>query len=1043
MLPFIAKLIRLITEPRRQSQVACRVLYFCLALLPGCFATPSSEPEPIAAYRQALARFGISRPTLPRLSIDGVHQPCPREAPFGDYRCPALAAAGTQLDARLARTILSLSAGGHAKALAPILFGTSPSALDRSIELLEPLVAADPAGGEASTAVAVDLSAVLLARFELTQDPEDLLRAIEVAGRARRAPTPEPRLLFNLALAASKLQLGLQARELWRAYADQDPSSGWAEEARARAAAIRLPDADSATDLERALALPEGCIALGERVQPLQTLGETILDRWAQARVRGDASGDRAVLERAATVGGCLRRLGRERQTADQLLRLDQAPLEVAAAFAQLAEGRNRYQATDYGGALPILQAAGRRLAAEPFQPWARFWAAAALINLSRYEEAIAALDELTDRVDGDPALRGRALGIRGLAASRLGRNFEALQSYRQAVADLDASGRQGHRAWAYSLLAENLGLLGQPREALGARWQALQGLALDASDPSLIFLFEAARATLGEGKPHAAEYFVREAMARYRAAAAESRSPLRPPMLALLLAEALAAQGRHDGALEALDAGDLAVGAILDEEAADRTGGLLRRTRALILAEVDPRAAVALLEPVIAGWQVRGARFELIELLTILARAQRRLGNEQAQASLEAALVHAEALRGEVGEDELHRAYASVIHEPFDLRVAWDLEAGDSEGAATALERRRSFAGRDPEFSLPSLREALRDGQAVLQFARRGDSLAAWCLMAEGLEFRETRLDLPQQGLLAPSASGVRDLGSQSLEALHRLLLGPFPECVGRARDLIFVVDPILEGVPLAALLDARTHRYLVEDHAIASVVSLSQLMADLAAPHARRGKEESLLLVGASESPAAKLLGLGRLEGVDRELSEIATLFPKAVVLDGPEATAASARRAIRGRSILHFSGHATSRPAQQDAVLYFAAGEDELESSAVSARQLARWPIQNLDLVFLAGCTTADARAARADGIAPFVEALLGAGARTMVGALWKLEDDLLLDLSVEFYRRLRAGERPAEALRQSQLLELARNRGQARIDWAALQIYGSGG
>lgn len=735
-------------------------MYFCLALLPGCFEAP--EPEPVAAYRQALARFGISRPTLPRLSIDGAHQPCPQLAPAGEFRCAAVA--GADLDARLARTILSLSTSAHGKALAPMLFGASRSALDRSIELLEHL-ATDPASSE--TAVTVDLSAAFLARFELAQDPEDLLRAIEVAGPARRAAQADPRLLFNLALATSRLQLFFQARELWLAYADQEQASGWAEEARAQAAAIRLPGKGS-EDLESTLALPDGCRGMADQVPRLQ---------------------------------------------------------------------------------------------------------------------------ELLESAGGDPALRGRAYGIRGLAASCRGRHFEALEAYRQAVAAFEASGRQAHRAWGYALLAENLELQGLPREALAARWQALQGLAVEPPEQGSRVLLDAAKVALGAGQPFAAELFVREAMARAPVA--------RKGESAALLTKVLATQA----------------------------------------AKATP-----------------GPAFR------------------------------------EGGDDE-------------------------AEGSMERLG------------SLPA-------GEAVLRFARRGERLAGWCANSEGLQFSETTLSAADAGLLEAAPRG--GMGRESLENLHRLFLGPFPECADAA-DLTFVVDSVLAEMPIAAFVDPATGRYLVQDHRITHVLAMPQPFAGRKARAPRRASS-NILLVDASESPAADLFGLPALAGDGREVREIAALHPGATVLGGEEATAAKTRRALRDQAILHFSGYGESRMARGP-WLFFAADAEDVELAAVSGPDLARWPVHDLDLVFLAGAVGGqDApQAARSGGVAPFAEVFLRAGARTLVGALWRLDDDLLLDLSVEFYRRLRAGDPPAEALRQSQLLELARNRAGAGIDWAALQVY----
>jgi CHAT domain-containing protein len=73
----------------------------------------------------------------------------------------------------------------------------------------------------------------------------------------------------------------------------------------------------------------------------------------------------------------------------------------------------------------------------------------------------------------------------------------------------------------------------------------------------------------------------------------------------------------------------------------------------------------------------------------------------------------------------------------------------------------------------------------------------------------------------------------------------------------------------------------------------------------------------------------------------------------------------------------------------------------------------------LVVLSACETGLGKLLGGDEVAGLTRTILSAGANTVVSSLWKVSDDSTALLMQGFYKRLRAGEQPAEALRASAL------------------------
>ena len=74
---------------------------------------------------------------------------------------------------------------------------------------------------------------------------------------------------------------------------------------------------------------------------------------------------------------------------------------------------------------------------------------------------------------------------------------------------------------------------------------------------------------------------------------------------------------------------------------------------------------------------------------------------------------------------------------------------------------------------------------------------------------------------------------------------------------------------------------------------------------------------------------------------------------------------------------------------------------------------------DLVTLSACDTANGKLEGEEGIDGLAEAFLLAGAKSVVGALWDVDDSATKSLMKVFYSHLAQGQDKASALRQGKL------------------------
>lgn len=246
-----------------------------------------------------------------------------------------------------------------------------------------------------------------------------------------------------------------------------------------------------------------------------------------------------------------------------------------------------------------------------------------------------------------------------------------------------------------------------------------------------------------------------------------------------------------------------------------------------------------------------------------------------------------------------------------------------------------------------------------------------------------------------------------QQLQRLHELLLVPVLPLLPPTAPLLIAPITALHYVPFHALHDGET--YLVEQRAVSYTPS-GTVLDYCTQVTAEEG--QSLLVMGYDDK---------RLANINHEIATLATLFPSAQSYVGETATTSAFFEQAPTAKIIHLAAHAI-----------FRADNPMLSAVTLADRSLALAEIASLqldtDLAVLSGCETGHGQL-RGSDLLSLAGGFLGAGARSLLVSLWRVEDLATAQLMTHFYQAMLAGQPRAQALQHAQLALLNQGRGSA--------------
>jgi CHAT domain-containing protein len=234
-------------------------------------------------------------------------------------------------------------------------------------------------------------------------------------------------------------------------------------------------------------------------------------------------------------------------------------------------------------------------------------------------------------------------------------------------------------------------------------------------------------------------------------------------------------------------------------------------------------------------------------------------------------------------------------------------------------------------------------------------------------------------------------------LGMLYSLLLAPIEPRLG-ARRMIVVPHRALHYVPFHALYDGTA--YLIERREVGYAPSASILHSC----HARaQPRLDHALLLGLADEQTPHVWD---------ELAAVAGLFPAATLLLDDRATQAALRARVASADVLHLACHGQFRP---DNPLFSSL---RLADGWLTVRDAYSLEL-NCGLVVLSACETGASAVAPGDELIGLARGFFSAGAPSLLVSFWMVDDESTVALMTSFYTRLRAGDRPAAALRHAQL------------------------
>ena len=275
-------------------------------------------------------------------------------------------------------------------------------------------------------------------------------------------------------------------------------------------------------------------------------------------------------------------------------------------------------------------------------------------------------------------------------------------------------------------------------------------------------------------------------------------------------------------------------------------------------------------------------------------------------------------------------------------------------------------------------------------------------------------------------------------LPICYKLIIAPVVSAL-EGPEIIIVPDRALYQIPFAALTD-ESGKYLSETFRIRVAPSLTTLKLINESP-AEYHCQTGALIVGNPDVGEVhfrgKLTTISRLQCAENEARMVAKKLGVEPLL-GRQATKEAVIEAINSVALIHIAAHGD---AERGAIALAPPfhipnripqeGLYLLTMSDISKIQL------RAKLVVLSCCHSARGQT-KAEGAVGIARAFLGSGARSVLVALWALDDKATEQLMIHFYDHLVAGESAGESLHEA--MKWMRSKGYEVNQWAPFILIG---
>jgi CHAT domain-containing protein len=268
----------------------------------------------------------------------------------------------------------------------------------------------------------------------------------------------------------------------------------------------------------------------------------------------------------------------------------------------------------------------------------------------------------------------------------------------------------------------------------------------------------------------------------------------------------------------------------------------------------------------------------------------------------------------------------------------------------------------------------------------------------------------------------------------LYDWLIRPAQPYLGKGtKQLVFVMDGVLQNVPVAALYDRQRQQYAIDQYPLAVNPGLKILGAR------RSGRSGMEVLIGGLTRKSAVTTGkrvasYEPLQFAAAEVQGVKKLFARSTELVGADFTVANIRRLLGAKSygVIHLATHGIfSSDPSQTFIVTEGGGSINLDSLEEMLRQRGQ-----IDLMVLSACETAAGDRRASLGLAGVA---LKSGAASTLASLWSVDDEATSELMQGFYGAWNRGMSKGQALRVAQ--QRVRQDHPHPYYWAAFMLVGN--
>lgn len=276
--------------------------------------------------------------------------------------------------------------------------------------------------------------------------------------------------------------------------------------------------------------------------------------------------------------------------------------------------------------------------------------------------------------------------------------------------------------------------------------------------------------------------------------------------------------------------------------------------------------------------------------------------------------------------------------------------------------------------------------------------------------------------------------------ELSYDLYWKPIAEATHGQKRIYFSTDGMYHLINPYTLFNTKEHRYVLDEIEVIRVnhpasfeetklgpLQVSQSMAFIGNPDFAVNRKDASLKkvlivdpeVASTQNGTAKRSGLVPLPGAEEEVTRVSQLAGKlgfpVLQLSGGKATEGNVK-AIVNPSVLHFATHGVFQTGQfYDTYLrskLVLAGVDDgnnftpddyknFDDGWLTATEVIHMNLQKTRLVVLSACETALGEIQAGEGVYGLQRAFELAGAKNVLGSLWKIDDQATSTFMIEFY------------------------------------------